>query len=137
MSHSHVGSAGFPATAAATLPGESPVPDTTNPTLIRSKSTDNPAIPAPAANTWTHLTGVYDTTTDPDHPTIRLYVNGTLASTTAYPNTPWDARNSLSIGRALTNGAFTDLITGSVADARHYDRPLTDQQAYSLYRDAT
>ncbi|MFI0940775.1 LamG-like jellyroll fold domain-containing protein [Streptomyces sp. NPDC021020] len=110
--------------------------DTTNPTLIRSKSTDNPAIPTPAANTWTHLTGVYDTTTDPTHPTIRLYVNGTLASTTAYPTTPWDARNSLTIGRALTNGTFTDPITGSVADARHYDRALTDQQAYSLYHDA-
>ncbi|WP_234344275.1 LamG-like jellyroll fold domain-containing protein [Streptomyces sp. NRRL F-5123] len=113
--------------------------DTTNPTLVRSKSTDNPAIPAPAANTWTLLTGVYDATTDPAHPTVRLYVNGMLASAIPFPYTPWDARGKLDIGRDLFNGAYNpdDLLTGSIADVQHNDRPLTDQEAYALYNDGT
>ncbi|MFI0719788.1 LamG-like jellyroll fold domain-containing protein [Streptomyces sp. NPDC021224] len=113
--------------------------DTTNPTLVRSKSTDNPAIPAPAVNTWTLLTGVYDATTDPAHPTVRLYVNGMLASAIPFPYTPWDTHSHLDIGRDFFNGAYNpdDLVTGSLADVRHYDRPLTDQEAYALYDDGT
>jgi glycerophosphoryl diester phosphodiesterase len=109
--------------------------DTMSPALVRSKSTDNPAIPAPAVNTWTHLTGVYDATTDPVRPTVRLYVDGVLASAVDYTGTAWDAHGHLDIGRDFYKGAYNpdDLVTGSIADVRHYNQALTDQDAYALY----
>ncbi|WP_031514937.1 LamG-like jellyroll fold domain-containing protein [Streptomyces sp. NRRL F-5123] len=113
--------------------------DTADPTLMRSKSTDNPAIPAPAVNTWTLLTGVYDATSDPERPAVRLYVDGVLASSVAFPYTPWDARGRLDIGSDLFDGAYNpgDLLSGSMADVRNYGRALTDQEAYALYSTGT
>jgi hypothetical protein len=109
--------------------------DTDDLVLVRSISTDNPAIAAPATNVWTHLTGIYDATTNPAQPTVRLYVNGQLASNVNDPYTAWDARDHLDIAQDLHNGAIdtTGRLSGSLADVRRYDRALTDQQAYALY----
>ncbi|WP_377272884.1 LamG-like jellyroll fold domain-containing protein [Peterkaempfera sp. SMS 1(5)a] len=109
--------------------------DAASPTLTRAKSIDGGV--TPVANTWTQLTGVYDATTDPAKPVLRLYVNGALTSTVAYTDTAWDARGHLDIGHSHTNGVWNSFVGGSIADVQRYNRPLTDAEAYSGYATGT
>ncbi|MFD8500618.1 LamG domain-containing protein [Amycolatopsis sp. NPDC059657] len=66
---------------------------------------------APALNTWTHLTGVYD------YPArqLRLYVNGELVGTKDNMLL-WSAWGGFTIGRGKANGAPTGLFTGAIDD---------------------
>ncbi|GAA2797338.1 hypothetical protein GCM10010441_23190 [Kitasatospora paracochleata] len=71
------------------------------------------------ANTWTHLTGVWDGAN------VRLYVNGALAGSAADTTTPWDSPQGLNIGRAKWDGAPANRWIGSVDDVRLWGRALT------------
>ena len=70
-----------------------------------------------AANAWTHLAATYDGTN------LRLYVNGTLVTTT-----PWSGAITASTG-ALRIGANTiwpeEAFQGLIDEVRVYDRALT------------
>jgi len=74
-------------------------------------------------NTWTHLTGVYDATAGQ----LRLYVNGTLAGSTACA-CAWHAAGSLAIGRAKWLGTPSDWWPGSIDDVRVYSGVLSAAQ---------
>jgi len=86
--------------------------DTT--TFVRAISTT-----VPAANTWTHLAGVYDATAQQ----IKIYVNGVLEATTAF-TTPWSGTGAFQIGRSKAAGAFGEYWPGDVDAVRAYDRVL-------------
>ncbi|MFE9689123.1 LamG-like jellyroll fold domain-containing protein [Micromonospora sp. NPDC005806] len=74
---------------------------------------------APAANTWTHLAGVYDAPAQQ----IRLYVNGVLEATTAF-TTPWSSTGGLQLGRSLVHSTFGEYWTGDIDAVRVYNRVL-------------
>jgi hypothetical protein len=68
---------------------------------------------APAVNTWTHLTGVYDFPARQ----LRLYVNGELVSTRN--DAPlWVVLGSFTIGRGKTNGVASGFFTGALDEVR-------------------
>ncbi|OIV39307.1 hypothetical protein BIV57_00185 [Mangrovactinospora gilvigrisea] len=84
--------------------------------------------PHPAlTDTWTHLTGVYDTATA----TVALYVNGAHAGSAPAPARS-ESTSAMEIGRGFLDDAFTDYFHGSVADVRAYDRALTDAEIAAL-----
>ena len=76
---------------------------------------------APAAGTWTHLSGVFDRAAG----RVKLYVNGALQGDVAMPGS-WDgAAGPLRIGGDTWNGAVADLWTGSIDDVQVYQKALT------------
>lgn len=91
-----------------------PRSDTVGPVVDHADST------APAqTGVWTHLAGVYDSVAHQ----LRLYVNGTLASTVSH--TAWDAPGKLRIGQGMWNGAAADPWVGDIDEVRVYQRVLT------------
>ena len=97
--------------------------DTTNPAGVRAHG-----IGAPALNTWTHLVGVFDSSTG----AMSLYVNGTLAGT-ATDTTPFNASGPLAIGRAKFNGNPVDFFPGSIGNVQVYSRALSPSEISTLY----
>ncbi|MEZ0110824.1 PKD repeat protein [Catenulispora sp. EB89] len=83
---------------------------------------------APTLNAWTHLVGTFDQPSG----TMTLYVNGAVQGT-ATDNSSFPAGGPLTIGRALWNGAQTDLFPGSIADVRVYSQALSATQVGWLY----
>ncbi len=84
----------------------------------------------PTLNTWTHITGTYDTTNG----TLTLYVNG-ISTATATNTTPVPGGN-LTIGGAITTAsgaAAYQTLTGSIADVQTYNRALNPRQVQNLY----
>jgi hypothetical protein len=73
------------------------------------------AIPL-AANTWTHLAMTYDLTT------IRLYVNGSLAASTATTGSATTSTGPLRIGG---NSVWGEHFAGLIDDVRVYNRALS------------
>jgi glucose/arabinose dehydrogenase/chitodextrinase len=73
------------------------------------------AIPL-AANTWTHLAMTYDSTT------IRLYVNGSLAASTATTGSVTTSAGPLRIGG---NSVWGEHFSGVIDDVRVYNRALS------------
>ncbi|MGI5239197.1 LamG-like jellyroll fold domain-containing protein [Dactylosporangium sp. CA-139066] len=75
---------------------------------------------APALNTWTHLTAVYDAGSG----AMRLYVNGTLQSsgTTA---AAFSAGGPLLIGTGLADGVRGNPWSGGISDVQVYSRVLS------------
>lgn len=83
----------------------------------------------PAVNTWTHLVGVYDSSSS----VVRLYVNGVQVD---FGNltTPWSASGPLSIGGLrLTNGTTSNGFLGQVANVQVYQRALSASEVSTLY----
>ena len=74
----------------------------------------------PVLNTWTHLVGVYDTTSH----TMTLYVNG-MAQGTATDTAPFASTGPLSIGRSKYQGANADFFPGQISDVQVYQRALS------------
>jgi hypothetical protein len=68
---------------------------------------------------WTLLTGVYDASAK----TISLYVDGTLAQTTAVPGI-WQTSGPLQIGRTRYHSAWVDNWNGAIGDIQIWDRAL-------------
>jgi hypothetical protein len=68
------------------------------------------------ANTWYNLCGTFDGTS------LKAYTNGVLITTTSASGTPSSESNTLKLGR---HGASAQYYTGTVDDARVYNRALT------------
>ncbi|MFK8907391.1 LamG-like jellyroll fold domain-containing protein [Streptomyces sp. YS-3] len=98
--------------------------DVAAPTLARATS----GTAAVTANTWTHLTGVYDAAAGE----IRLYVNGALKATTPYSGS-WEATGPLQIGRRMSAGTQGEYHKGSLADVQVYGEALTATQVSAVY----
>ncbi|MFG3160469.1 LamG-like jellyroll fold domain-containing protein [Streptomyces sp. NPDC048232] len=91
-----------------------------------------PAAGGAQAGQWTHLVGTYNADTDQ----LQLYVNGSLAGTTAY-DTPWDARRGLQIGAGSYHGAPDCFFPGTIDEVQVFDRPLTYTEVTRLHRKET
>ncbi|HEX8343309.1 MAG TPA: LamG-like jellyroll fold domain-containing protein, partial [Actinoplanes sp.] len=78
---------------------------------------------APALNTWTHLTGVYDQSAK----TTSLYVDGKLQGTAAVDATS-GFHGPLTIGRGRWEGRDTDRWPGAISDVQVYQQALTEAQ---------
>ncbi|WHM37543.1 LamG-like jellyroll fold domain-containing protein [Streptomyces sp. BPTC-684] len=98
--------------------------DEANPTVTRAAS----GTAAVTANTWTHLTGVYDAAAGE----IRLYVNGALKATTPYSGS-WEATGPLQIGRRMSGGTQGEYHKGALADVQVYGEALTATQVSGVY----
>ncbi|MFC7179903.1 LamG domain-containing protein, partial [Kitasatospora paranensis] len=68
---------------------------------------------------WTLLTGVYDASTR----RIQLYVDGTLAQTTAVKGI-WQTSGPLEFGRTRYKGAWSDFWDGAIADVQVWNQAL-------------
>jgi concanavalin A-like lectin/glucanase superfamily protein len=95
--------------------------DSTSAAIVRAQSN---SVPQP--NVWTHLTGVYDATAQQ----IRLYVNGTLAQTTAY-TTPWNATGVLQLGVGWY-GSRSNFFGSDVDDVRIFDQVINESEIAQL-----
>jgi hypothetical protein len=82
----------------------------------------------PAANSWTHLTGVHDAVTRK----LRIYVNGEQGTDSAALAAVWHAGGGLQIGRAKWLGAYVDQWPGLVDDVRVYDRSVGAVEAEEM-----
>ncbi|MEU4148732.1 LamG-like jellyroll fold domain-containing protein [Streptomyces sp. NPDC026659] len=78
---------------------------------------------------WTHLVGVQDTVAD----TLSLYVNGSLAGTTALQPT-WYAGGALQIGASAFQGVPTSFFPGQIDDVRLFDRPVSAGEVQQLFK---
>jgi RHS repeat-associated protein len=94
--------------------------DTASPTYAYARSNS-----APATATWTHLVGVYDASAG----TLKLYVNGTLQTTTATGVTAWQAQGPFDIGHVRGGSK----LNGGVDDVQVYQRVLTATEIGSVY----
>ncbi|MGW4962419.1 LamG-like jellyroll fold domain-containing protein [Nonomuraea sp. NPDC004186] len=92
-------------------------------TTVRAQSAT-----APQGGEWAHLVGVYDSVAKQ----IKLYVNGKLASTTAF-TTPWKAAGPVRIGAGSSNGALASFFPGEIDDVRIFDRILTPEEIGDLF----
>ncbi|MDI6097035.1 LamG domain-containing protein [Actinoplanes sp. NEAU-A12] len=84
---------------------------------------------APSLNTWYHLTGVYDDTSDQ----LRLYVNGELEGTATH-STDFSAPGTFAIGRGRYNSTVGQFYTGVIDGVRAYQRPLSGDEVKRAYR---
>ncbi|MEV6448739.1 LamG domain-containing protein [Amycolatopsis sp. NPDC051716] len=82
---------------------------------------------APAAGTWTHLTGVYDATAH----TAALYVGGALQQTVSA--TAANVTGPLVLGGAKSGGARAYLAKGSIDEAVVVGRALSASEVTTLY----
>ncbi len=83
----------------------------------------------PTLNTWTHLAGTFDATSD----TMTLYVNGTKAGTTTNP-TPWNGTAPLTIGAAkIAGGGVGNYFPGQVSDVQAYQAALSATDIARIY----
>ena len=76
---------------------------------------------------WTHLTGVYDASTNK----VLLYVNGVLAGT-ATRSGGFTSTGDLEIGRGRWDGNPTNQWNGAVDEVRVYSRSLTGAEIQSI-----
>ncbi|MGW7529714.1 LamG domain-containing protein [Streptomyces sp. NPDC054783] len=79
----------------------------------------------PTVGTWTHLVGVYDSTTNQ----LTLYVNGRQAGSKAFGGTSWNATGPLQIGRRLYEGAYGEYTNGKISDIHIYNTALPPADA--------
>jgi hypothetical protein len=86
---------------------------------------------AVAAQTWTHLAGVYNASTA----TAQLYVNGVLAA--SVPFTGWASTGSLTVGRDKTGGVAGDFLPGEISDVRVYNSTFFGTGIQQLYTDTS
>ncbi|MDX3190372.1 hypothetical protein PV458_18345 [Streptomyces sp. MN03-5084-2B] len=82
---------------------------------------------APAAGTWTHLTGVYDATAH----TAALYVNGALQQSVSA--TAANVIGPLVLGGAKSGGARAYLAKGAIDEAAVFGRALSAADVTTLY----
>lgn len=101
-------------------------------TVVRATQTACPAntsCDAARHGEWNHVVGVYDI----DASQIRLYVNGTLAATTAF-TTPWVAVGEISLGGTYHGGKLISPLKGALDDVRLYDRAVSDDEVRQLFK---
>ncbi|WP_369224235.1 LamG-like jellyroll fold domain-containing protein [Streptomyces sp. R39] len=100
--------------------------DTADSTVVRAMQPDGTTA---YGGEWTHLVGVQDTEADK----LSLYVNGTLAGTTALPST-WYAGGAVQIGASAFAGAATSFFPGQIDDVRLFDRPVSAGEVQQLFK---
>ncbi|WP_433538665.1 LamG-like jellyroll fold domain-containing protein [Micromonospora sp. CA-249363] len=101
--------------------------DTDSSTSLPIRASSNTS---PVLGRWTHLAGVYDTTTGK----MTLYVDGVPQSTTA-PTGGWNATGAYIVGRSQWNGTFTNTWHGGIDDVRIYGKALSADQVSTLAGD--
>jgi hypothetical protein len=97
-----------------------------------SSPTTFPTADSPAtANTWTELTGVYDSTTGVQ----QLYVNGVLKDSATNTTPQYVSSGVLSMGASSLAGStgLYDGVTGSISDVRTYPNALSAGQVAAIY----
>nr|WP_318036820.1 LamG-like jellyroll fold domain-containing protein [Streptomyces caniscabiei] len=99
--------------------------DTTSGTPVRAMQA---AAGGVKAGEWTHLVGMYAA----GEKQLKLFVNGTLAGTTAY-STGWNARRGMVIGGSFLSGTPTSSFPGAIDEVRTYEKPLSAAEVSSLY----
>jgi hypothetical protein len=87
------------------------------------------ATTAVAANTLTHIVGVYSDEGDE----VRIYVNGKREDSEVGRTTDWDATGVLNVGRALANSTYGGYFLGRVDDVKVYDHALSNDDVFSLW----
>ncbi|MFC0437396.1 LamG-like jellyroll fold domain-containing protein [Kutzneria buriramensis] len=104
---------------------DSPNIESSTPTNIPAAHDTQP----PALNTWTHLVGIFDSSTS----TMSLYVNNRLAGTDTN-TTPWSGKGSLVIGATHnTNGVQGDYFPGEIGNVQVYQRALSATDVQTLF----
>lgn len=83
-------------------------------------------------NTWVHLVGVYNATSD----IMRLYVNGSLSASTTH-STTWSATGKIIAGRLHWNNTDQNYFDGQIDDIRVWNRALSDTDVSDLYNATT
>ncbi|HEY0002332.1 MAG TPA: LamG-like jellyroll fold domain-containing protein [Actinoplanes sp.] len=85
---------------------------------------------AAQANTWTHLTGVYNSTTNQ----MTLYVDGVLQGSVAH-TVKWNATQPIQLGRARYNNVNTEFFSGKIDEVRTHRRALPAAEVAILAAD--
>jgi prepilin-type N-terminal cleavage/methylation domain-containing protein len=80
-----------------------------------SVSSTGPAV----ANTWTHLTGVYNSATNQ----MTLYVNGVSQGSVAH-TVQWNATQPVQVGRARYDNVNSEFLSGKIDEVRIHRRAL-------------
>ncbi|QMU70473.1 LamG domain-containing protein [Streptacidiphilus sp. P02-A3a] len=104
-------------------------------TTSDTASTSFPTAEAAAtANTWTHLTGVYNAGTG----AMQLYVNGVLKASATNTTPQFNAAGALEVGANSLVGstALYDQVNGSVSDVRTYQAALSATQVAAVYNNS-
>src|SRR6185437_461276 len=84
---------------------------------------------APATGVWTHLVGVFNSSTG----AMSLYVNGAIAAT-GTNSTPFTGSGPLTIGGdQQAGGTQSAFFKGQIADVQVYQRALSAADVSSLY----
>ncbi|MFF4599833.1 LamG-like jellyroll fold domain-containing protein [Amycolatopsis sp. NPDC001319] len=97
--------------------------DAANAPLYRAQSAT-----AAQAGVWTHLVGVYESSTG----AMTLYVNGAVAGTATDP-TPMASNGPLVIGHGWYGGANGNYTNGSVSSVQAYSRALSAAEVAGVY----
>jgi hypothetical protein len=84
----------------------------------------------PAANTWYHLTGVYDAAAK----LVKVYVNGVKEGQAAAPVGTFANNLPLAFGYSKWNGMRMDGNNAKLDDIRVYPAALNDAQIAALYQ---
>jgi len=79
----------------------------------------------PSANTWYHITQVFNTTT------TQTYINGNLQLTQNYPL--FKGIITFKLGRSSNGGYFSGYFDGYLDDFRIYNRALTSDEIKTIY----
>lgn len=83
----------------------------------------------PQVGVWTHLTGVYDSSTAK----VLIYVNGVLEGQTAIPaGTTWTATNGFAVGQVRWQGQPSPYFKGSIDQVQVWDRALPAAETAGL-----
>ncbi|AZQ32160.1 LamG domain-containing protein [Streptomyces cyaneochromogenes] len=78
---------------------------------------------------WAHLVGVHDTVANK----LLLYVNGTLAGSTALSST-WYAGGPVQLGASRHDGSLTSFFPGQIDDVRIFDRAVSGEEVTQLFK---
>ncbi|MEV4318086.1 LamG-like jellyroll fold domain-containing protein [Actinocrispum sp. NPDC049592] len=86
--------------------------------------------PAPTLNTWTHLAGVYDATTEQ----MSLYINGKLVGSVRNPSA-FDTAGPMGVGGVkVIGGAVRNQFNGSISDVRVFRFAANAEDIALMYK---
>jgi large repetitive protein len=91
-----------------------------------SSGTEALSTSTPAANTWTHLTGVYD----PADSSVKLYVGGTLESTST--GAVFGTTGPVYLGTGMWNNELGNNLNGGLRDVQVYQQALSATDVKAL-----
>lgn len=80
-----------------------------------------------SSNTWYHIAGVWDASED----SLAIYINGTISTEIGYRTYALGAQYGFHIGHGTASSRFW---LGFIDEAQIYDRALSAEQIYQMYR---